>query len=86
MVDYRSYQDYVTCGISHSKHFSEHCLKTRLPSVGWTVNPEGEMACIGVYKTPHIGEAKNKAKMISKGFMARARLAKIFEARKKKTE
>ena len=80
------YQDYVTCGISHTKHFSEHCLKTTLPSVGWTVNSEGEITCIGVYKTPHIGESKNKVKMMTKGFTARERLARIFEARRNKTE
>lgn len=86
VVDCRSYQDYVTCGISNTKHFSEHCLKTTLPSVGWTVNSEGEITCIGVYKTSHIGTSKNKVKMMTKGFTARERLARIFEARKKKTE
>ena len=88
VFDCRSYQDYVTCGISNTKHFSEHCLKTTLPSVGWTVNSEGEITCIGVYKMrpSKLKEAKNDTKMMSKGFTARERLARIFEARRNKTE
>lgn len=81
-----SHEDYISAGISMSKQFSEHCLETGIPTVGWSLTSDGEFRCIGVHKTAHIGESKNKVKMMAKGFMARSRLASIYEARKNKTK